>query len=125
MRNLASYIVVLVLVGGVVSASLGWKEWVQQNTDPNARDWRRKVTLGALLCLSAAALLLVGYLAHNLATGGDRNGSALTLLCIRSGNYLCLAAVLLSLCGRGRSRWAAMVGACFILFIWLSQGMSL
>ena len=81
--------------------------------------------LAALVLLSAATLLFVGYAGHNAMVGGDRNGSALTVLCIRTGNYLSAGAILLGLGGKGRGRWLAFAGGCFILFLWLGQGMSL
>ena len=125
MTLLVSCIGVLVVAAGAALTFFGWKGWVRQYGDSGTRGWRNKAGLVGLLCASASGLLFIGYLVHNVAMGGDRNGSAVTLLCIRSGNNLCLAAILLSLCGRGRARWMAVIGACFIMFIWLSEGMSL
>jgi hypothetical protein len=124
MTLFVSYVVVLIVAVGAALTLFGWKWWLKQSADLSAQGWRTKATFVALVCASASALLLVGYLVHNIAIGGDRSRSASTLLCIRSGNYLCVAAILFSLFGRGQARWAAMLGACFIMFIWLSEGMS-
>lgn len=70
-------------------------------------------------------LLFIGYAGHNAAVGGDRGGNSISLLCIRSGNYLSLGAILLSLGGKGRGRWLAFAGGCFIFVLWFAQGMSL
>ena len=83
------------------------------------------MTLAALFFLSTATLLFVGYAGHNAAVGGDRAGNAISLLCIRCGNYLSLGAILLSLGGKGRGRWLALTGGCFIFVLWFAQGMSL
>ncbi len=83
------------------------------------------MTLAVLVLLSLGGLLFLGYAAHNVAAGGDRNGNATTLLCIRVGNYLSVVIVILSLAAKGKGRWAALLGGCFLLLFWLAQGMSL
>jgi hypothetical protein len=124
MTKLTILIVLIVLAAGIL-AGLGWREWAKHRLTPAGPGWRSGATLAALISLSLAALLFVAYAAHNTAVGGDRNGNATILLCIRFGNYLSLAAMLLGLVGNGRGRWLALVGGCFTLFLWVGQGMSL
>jgi hypothetical protein len=123
--TLLSYFIVLVVLAVGVLAYLGWSAWARGRLEARETSWRNLLTLAALISVSVATLLFVGYAGHNAAIGGDRNGNAISLLCIRSGNYLSLAAILLGLGGKGRARWLALVGGCFMLFLWLGQGMSL
>jgi hypothetical protein len=123
--TLLSYFIVLIALGAGVLSYLGWSAWARSRLEAKESDWRDRLTLAALISVSVATLLFVGYAAHNAAVGGDRNGNAISLLCIRSGNYLSVAAILLSLVGKGRGRWLALAGGCFMLFLWLGQGMSL
>jgi hypothetical protein len=98
---------------------------VKRHLVPDGQGWRNRATLAALISLSLAIMLFVAYAAHNIAVGGDRNGNATVLLSIRFGNYLSLAAMLLSLAGKGRGRWLVLIGGCFTQFLWVGQGMSL
>jgi hypothetical protein len=125
MRHYLTYVIFLIVIGVGVLTYLGWKDWAQHRLEAGGQGWRNVVTLIALLSVSLVALLFVAYTAHNVAVGGDRNGNATTLLCIRSGNYLSLASVVLGLMGKGRGRWSALFGGCFFLLFWLAQGMSL
>src|SRR5690242_14693978 len=117
--NKISILIMLTVVATGVSASLGWTAWFRYRLTPAGHGWRSGATLTALVSLSLSALLFVGYVAHNMAIGGDRNGNATILLCIRAGNYLSIAAVLLSLAGKSRGRWLALFGGCLTLFLWL------
>lgn len=124
MTKLAILIILTVLASGIL-AGFGCREWARHRLAPAEHGWRSWATLIALISLSIATLLFVGYAAHNMAVGGDRNGNAIILLCIRAGNYLSVAAVLLGLAGNGRGRWLAVVGGCLTLFLWFGQGISL
>jgi len=79
----------------------------------------------ALILVSLSVLLFVAYGTHNASIGGDRNGSALSLLIIRTGNSLSLLGVLACLGGQGRARWSILISGSFMLFLWFGQGMSL
>jgi len=125
MKHYLTHIIVLIMIGVGVLTYLGWKDWARRRLDVSERGWRRAVTFAALVLVSLAGLLFVGYAAHNVAVGGDRNGSASTLLCIRAGNYLSVGAVILSLGAKGKGRWFPLLGGCFFLLLWLAQGMSL
>ena len=120
-----SVLILLVVAAAAVLACVGWRDWAGHRLTPAGHGWRNRATLAALLSLSVAALLFVCYAAHNIAAGGDRNGSATILLCIRIGNYTSLAAILLGFAGSGRARWLALLGGCLTLFLWFGQGMSL
>jgi hypothetical protein len=85
---LLSYFIILVVLGAGVVACLGWREWAVSRRQAGEPHWRNTLTLAALILLSAATLLFFGYAGHSAAVRGDRNGNAITLLCIRSGNYL-------------------------------------
>jgi hypothetical protein len=125
MKHYLTYIIALIVIGVGILTYLGWKDWARRHFDVSERGWRRAVTFAALVFLSLAGLLFVGYAAHNVAVGGDRNGNATTLLCIRAGNYLSVGTVILSLGANGKGRWSALFGGCFFLLVWLAQGMSL
>jgi hypothetical protein len=125
MTHYLTYVIVLIVVGSGILAYLGWRDWAIRRITHSERGWRSILTFAALVFLSLAGLLFVGYAAHNVAVGGDRNGNATTLLCIRAGNYLSVGAVFLSLGAKGRGRWAALLGGCFFLLLWLAQGISL
>ena len=125
MTHFLTYIIVFIVLGSGILAYVGWRDWVVRRVNHSERGWRSALTLAALVFLSLAGLLFVGYAAHNIAVGGDRNGNAATLLCIRAGNYLSVGAVFLSLGAKGRGRWTALLGGCFFLLLWLAQGMSL
>jgi|SRR6516164_9381809 hypothetical protein len=114
---LLSYLIVLIVLSAGVLAYLGWRHWAISRSQAGQPRWRNTLTLAALVFLSAAILLFIGYAGHNAMVGGDRNGSALTLLCIRSGNYSSAGAILLSLGGKGPGRWLAFAGGCFILLL--------
>ena len=115
-------LVVASVVGAGILAYLGWKDWADSRRG-SAKGWRTALTLGALNSLSLSVVLFVGYATHNVLVGGDQGGSSNILLCIRSGNYLALAAVLAGLGGKGLGRSTA--GGCIILFLWFGQGASL
>ena len=122
--TLFSYFITLIVLAAGALAYLGWRDWVAKRAQSQPR-WRNILTLAALVLLSTTTLLFVGYAGHNAAIGGDRGGNAISLLCIRSGNYLSLGAILLSLGGRGRGRWLILIGGCCIFVLWFAQGMSL
>ena len=122
--TLFSYFITLVVLAAGVLAYLGWRDWVAHRAQAQPR-WRSSLTLAALVLLLTTTLLFVGYAGHNAAIGGDRGGSPISLFCIRSGNYLSLGAILLSLGGKGHGRWLALTGGCFIFVLWFAQGMSL
>jgi len=124
MTKLSILLVFVVMAVGIL-AYLGWRGWARRRLSLARHGWRNGATLAALISVSVAAILFVAYAIHNIAVGGDGNGNATTLLCIRTGNYLSVAAMLLSLAGTGRERWLTFIGGCFTLFLWVGQGMSL
>jgi len=125
MIHFLTYVIVLIVLVSGILAYLGWRDWAIRRITRSERGWRSVLTFASLILLSLSGLLFVGYAVHNVAVGGDHNGNATTLFCIRAGNYLSVGAVFLSLGAKGRCRWAVLLGGCFFLILWLGQGMSL
>lgn len=79
----------------------------------------------ALVLVTLSVFVFAAYGTCNALFKGDPNGDWTSLIFIRTGNYLSLAGVFTGLAGKGRGRWLAFLGACLMLFIWFSEGMSL
>jgi hypothetical protein len=120
-----TYIILFGVIGIGIFTYLGWKDWARSGLDERERGWRRGVTFAALALLSLVGLLFVGCAAYNVAVGADHNGNSTGLLCIRTGNYLSIVTVILSLGAKGKGRWASLLGGCVFLLFWLARGMSL
>ena len=117
-------LLILVIVVGIgYLAFKGWQEWSRHHLSESG--WRRIPTFLGLILVSLATLLFVGYAVHNATIGGDQGGTSATMLIIKTGNTLSFFAVVVGLWGKGTARWAAVVGGCFMLFLWFWQGMSL
>jgi hypothetical protein len=116
---------IFVILGGLIATTLGWKACGGLRSDLTGPRWRWIATLLSLVLVTLSIIVLVAYMAHNALTGGDRNGSSTILTFIRTGNYLSLLGALVSLAGKGKARWLALIGGCVMLFIWFSKGMSL
>jgi multisubunit Na+/H+ antiporter MnhB subunit len=125
MNHLTSaLVVVVIIIGAVVATLLGWR-YARIRDDSAEPRWRSLVTFVGLVLLTLSVLLFAAYGTRNVLFKGDRNGDWTTLIFIRIGNYLSLAGVCSGLAGKGKGRWPALIGACLMLFIWFSLGMSL
>jgi Mn2+/Fe2+ NRAMP family transporter len=122
---LVSFLVPLVLLGAGLLAWRGWKDWGKLRGTQAQPGWRTALFGVSLLLISMSAVLYVAYAGHNVMIGGDRNGNAMTVLCIKTGNSLSFLGILASLAGNGKGRWATFASGCFMLFLWFGQGMSL
>jgi hypothetical protein len=124
--RLLTYFIVALQIVAVGVVLFGLKDWAKPRTAASGgRTWRNWLTLGALICGLLALTSFASYSIHNAFIGGDRNGSEAALFWIRSGNYLSIGAIVLSIGGKGKGRWAALFVGCGMLFLWLGQGMSL
>lgn len=118
-------VVVLIILGAVTATLLGWRYSARIRDGSTESRWRYALTFVALVLLTLSVLLFAAYGTRNALFKGDPNGDWTTLIFIRTGNYLSLAGVCSGLAGKGKGRWPALIGACLMLFIWFSQGMSL
>jgi hypothetical protein len=121
----ATLVVVFVILGAVAATLVGWRHRFRTPQDSTKASWRSAVATAGLVLLSFSVLWFAAYGARNALIGGDGNGSMTTLTFIRTGNYLSLFGVISSLAGKGKDRWPALVGSCFMLFLWFAEGMSL
>jgi hypothetical protein len=121
----ATLVVIFAIVLVVFLVYQGWRTWAHSGRVDEKLTWRTSFLLAALILVSLSFLLFVAYAAHNVIIGGDRNGSATTILWIKTGNTLSFLAGVLSLAGKGRGRWLALAGGCLMLLLWFAQGMSL
>jgi hypothetical protein len=122
---IGTLLVTSAILGAVIATFVGWRYGArgpQQIIDPR---WRFVLRTTALVLVTLSIIVFAAYGTRNALFLGDRNGDWTTLVFIRTGNYLSLAGVLVSLVGKGRGRWPAFLGACLMLFIWFSEGMSL
>jgi hypothetical protein len=125
MHILVNLFVVAIVLGAGLLAYIGWVDWIERWRDTREGGWRSILMLCAIVSVAITALLFAAYAARNIAIHGDQGGDRITLACIRTGNYMSLAGILLSLGGRGRGRVTTLAGGCLMLFIWLSQGIGL
>jgi len=122
---ISALVVVLIILGAVTAMLVGWRYAARIRDDSAEPRWRSVVTFVGLVLLTLSVLLFAAYGTRNALFKGDRNGDWTTLIFIRTGNYLSLAGVCSGLAGKGKGRWPALIGACLMLFIWFSLGMSL
>ena len=121
----ATLAILFTILGALTATSLGWKYRARVRQQPTESRWRSLVSVIALSLVTLSVLLFAAYVTRNALIRGDRNGSLTMLIFIRVGNYLSLIGALGSLTGKGKTRWPTFVGACLMLFIWFSEGMSL
>jgi glucan phosphoethanolaminetransferase (alkaline phosphatase superfamily) len=117
--------VLLILLGAVASAFLGWRNVLRTQQDSRTSRWRSVCSTIGVVLVSLSVLLFLAYGVRNALTGGDGNGNWTTLYFIRTGNYLSLTGAITSLIGKGNARWLAFLSGCLMLFMWSSAGMSL
>jgi hypothetical protein len=122
---MATLLVSSAILGTVIATLLGWRYSVKGEQDSIEPRWRSILRTTALALVTLSVLVLASYGTRNALFKGDPNGDWTTLIFIRTGNYLSLAGVFASLAGKGKGRWHAFVGACLMLLIWFSEGMSL
>lgn len=122
---IATLVVGFIILGAVTAAAIGWRYHARTPQDSTKARWRPAVATAGLLLLSLSVLVFAAYGTRNALIGGDGNGSMTTLRFIRIGTYLSLFGVISSLAGNGKGRWPALVGSCFMLFLWFAEGMSL
>jgi hypothetical protein len=125
LTQLLTLLVILVLITVGLLMYRGWRAWAKVPHDSTKSRWRSWLTVFALVLVSLSAILFVAYAVHNVIIGGDRNESAMTVLCIKTGNSLAFVGAIASLGGEGKDRWAVLISGCFLLFLWFGQGMSL
>lgn len=124
-RLLETLVFAIVSLGAVIGTFFGWIYGPRFRRDLKEPRWRTVGAFIGLVLVTLSVMLFATYLTRNAVIGGDANGSRSTLIFIRTGNYLSLAGVIASLTGKGKARWPAFVSGCLMLFIWLSEGMSL
>jgi hypothetical protein len=122
---MSALIVVLIILGAVTAMLVGWRYAARIRDDSAQPRWRSVLTFVGLALLTLSVLLFAAYGTRNALFKGDRNGDWTTLMFSRTGNYVSLAGICSSLAGKGKARWLAFIGACLMLFIWFSLGMSL
>jgi hypothetical protein len=122
---IATLLVSSVIIGAVIAAFLGWRCSIRGRQEFAGPRWRSILRTVALVLVTLSVLVFAAYGTRNALFRGDPNGDWTTLIFIRTGNYLSLAGVFAGLAGKGNGRWPAFVGACLMLFIWFSEGMSL
>lgn len=122
---MSGLIVVLVILVAVTAMLVGWRYAARISADSTQPRWRTVVTFVGLALLTLSVLIFAAYGTRNALFNGDRNGDWTTLMFIRTGNYVSLAGIFSSLAGKGKARWLGFIGACLMLFIWFSLGMSL
>ena len=124
-QSAATLTIGCLLLGAISTTILSWRHNLRAREGLTKPHLSSIATAAALLLLTFSVLLFVAYGARNGLIGGDRDGGPTTLIFIRSGNYASLASALSSLFGKGKGRWLLWVGACLMLFVWFSEGMSL
>jgi len=122
---LITLLIILVVLTVGFTTYRGWRGLLRRRLGPAEPLWRKIGAFVALLLVSLALFGWVGYGIHNAIVGGDRGGGAWTLTIIKAGNTLSLLGMIIGLAGRGRVRWAALIGGGVTLFLWCWQGMSL
>jgi hypothetical protein len=124
-RLMAALVVASTIVGAIVATFYGWRSAARIWQRPKERRWRFTLYVVALAAVTLSLFFFVTYATWSALIGGDRHGGPTTLLFIRAGNYLSLFGALVSLGGEGKTRWAAFLRGCLMLFLWFSEGMSL
>jgi hypothetical protein len=122
---LISLVVPLVVLGAAVFASLGWRNVFRSQQNSRTGNWRVVCGIVGLVLVSFSVILFLVYGTRNALTAGDGNGNWTTVYFIRTGNYLSLGGVVMSLTGKGSLRWPTFLSGCLLLFMWSSAGMSL
>jgi hypothetical protein len=122
---IATLLISTIVLGAVIATLLGWRYSVRGRPEFAGPRWRSVLGTTAVVLVTLSVLGFAAYLTRNAIFKVDPNGDWTTLIFIRTGNYLSLAGAFASLAGKGKERWPVFVGACLMLFIWFSQGMSL
>ena len=119
---IATFVALSLIIGAVAAVLIAWRFQRRNTNDPK---WRVTTSTIALVLVTLSVLLFLTYRTYNTVIGGEGSGNWTTLPSIRTGNYLSLLGLIVSLTATRKMRWPLLAGSFLMEFIWFSQGMSL
>lgn len=113
---------VSLMVAAPVSLVFGWIAWLRTDRHASTREWRGKVLFSGLIAATLAAVLFFATLAEMRLTrdhGTAAQTALVNAICL-TGAICCMAGMLASVFGKGRSRASVAATGIFGLFVFAS-----
>jgi glucan phosphoethanolaminetransferase (alkaline phosphatase superfamily) len=109
--------IIFVLIA-LVLIVLAWRVWIVK--DRESQSGIRKILFPiGLICASLALAIYVAFVIHTYRVGGFKENFASLLVWTRPSFWISVAAIVLCIAGKGRSRVWGLVSSIFMTLLWI------